>query len=88
MGMQYLCPKRKRRRGPRPNITGSGTALREEDRYRPWIFPNLNEGDDNGKKKILVEAIRIVLHTIMETHTYSFDGCIKRQTKGGPSAYK
>ena len=84
MGIQHLCPRRKNRRGPRPNITGSGTAIKEEDRYRPWIFPNLNEINDNEKKQILAEAIRIVLHTIMETHTYTFDGYIKRQTKGGP----
>ena len=35
------------------------------------------------RRKLLTEAIRIVLHIIMETHTYSFDNVTRRQTNGG-----
>ena len=33
-GLETVCPKRRHRRGPRPNLTGYGTAEKEEERHR------------------------------------------------------
>jgi hypothetical protein len=35
------------------------------------------------KRKLFVEAIRVVLKTLLETHTYNFAGEIRRQKEGG-----
>ena len=83
MGLHDVCPKRRHRRGPRPKITGCGTQENEEERHAPWIFPNTSRIDDSTKRRMLVEAIRVVLKVLMETHTYEFANIIRRQTKGG-----
>ena len=78
-----VCPKRKHRRGPRPNITGCGTEEKKEKRHAPWILPNLSGLDNATKRRMMVEAIRVVLKMLMETHTYEFADAIRRQRKGG-----
>ena len=35
------------------------------------------------RRKMLVEAVRVVLHELLETHTYDFAGEIRRQEEGG-----
>ena len=83
MGLHMVCPKRRYRRGPRPNITGCGTEEKEEKRHAPWIFPDLSTIDSGMKRRMMVEAIRVVLKLLMETHTYEFANAIRRQRKGG-----
>ena len=83
MGVQSGCPKRRARRGPRPNITGCGTEEDREKRHRPWIFPDVSGIDTVTRRKMLVEAVRIVLRKLLETHTYDFAGEIRRQRAGG-----
>ena len=83
MGLHTACPKRRHRRGPRPNITGCGTEEKEEKRHAPWIFPNLATIDNETKRRMMVEAVRVVLKVLMETHTYEFANVIRRQRKGG-----
>ena len=83
MGIQAGCPKRRARRGPRPKITGCGTEENREKRHQPWIFPNISRIDPMMKRKMLVEAVRIVLRQLLETHTYNFAGEIRRQRAGG-----
>ena len=82
-GVREGCPTRRHRRGPRPNITGCGTTEKEEDRHRPWLFPNQANVTEDLKRRMLVEAMRVVLKTLLETHTYDFAGVTRRQTKGG-----
>ena len=84
MGLLDVCPKRRYRRGPRPNITGCGTKEDAEERHRPWIFPNISAISYETKREMFVEAVRIVLKVLLETHTYEFAEVIKRQRKGGP----
>ena len=55
----------------------------EEDRHRPWLFPNQADINADLERRMLVEAVRVVLKTLLETHTYEFAGEIRRQTKGG-----
>ena len=83
IGIHSLCPKRRSRRGPQPTITGCGTNENAEERHRPWIFPNISRIDESEKRKLLVEAVRVVLHVLLETHTYDFAGEIRKQKEGG-----
>ena len=83
LGIHNVCPKRRSRRGPRPNITGCGTNGDKDERYRPWIFPDISGIDATTRRKMLVEAARVVLHEVLETHTYDFAGEIRRQKEGG-----
>ena len=55
-----------------------------EERHKPWNFPNVSELDEDTKRRMFVEAIRIVLKILLETHAYEFADVIKRQRKGGP----
>ena len=84
LGLLEYCPRRRSNRGPRPCMTGCGTAEQPEDRYRPWVFPDISELDEARKRRLVVEALRIVLLTILQSHTYEFAGILKRQRKGGP----
>ena len=83
MGVAPACPKRRARRGPRPNITGCGMTENREQRHSPWIFPDVSGIDPGMKRKMLVEAVRVVLGRLLETHTYNFAGEIRRQKEGG-----
>ena len=83
MGLHEVCPKRIAKRGPRPKITGCGTEESKEKRHKPWIFPNVSTIDETTRRRMLVEAMRIVLKTLLETHTYDFAGEIRRQKEGG-----
>ena len=82
-GIDAGCPKRRHRRGPRPNLTGCGTTEKEEERHKPWLFPNQADLDADLQRRMLVEAMRKVLKALLETHTYEFAGVKRRQTKGG-----
>ena len=83
LGLHEVCPKRRSRRGPRPNITGCGMKEDKEERHRPWIFPDMSRVDTASRRKMLVEAVRVVLKLLLETHTYDFAGEIRRQREGG-----
>jgi len=80
---QY-CPRRKNKRGPRPNMTGCGMKEKESERHKPWIFPDISNIDEKTEKKLITEAIRVVLLELLRTHTYEFAGCVRRQCGGGP----
>ena len=54
-----------------------------ENRHAQWIFPNVSRITEATKRKMMAEAMRAVLKTLMETHTYDFANVIRRQTKGG-----
>ena len=84
IGMHQYCPRRRFNRGRRPNITGCGTTESDEDRHRPWMFPDISGIKYRTKKLMLAEALRIVLLTVLRSHTYEFAGQIKRQSRGGP----
>ena len=83
MGLHPARPKRRHRRGPRPNITGCGIEEKKEKRHAPWVFPNMATIDNETKRRMMVEAVRVVLKVLMETHTYEFANVIRRQRKRG-----
>jgi hypothetical protein len=82
-GLRMVCPTRRYRRGPRPKITGCGMEENAEKRHAPWIFPDMTRVTDVTRRKMIVEAMRVVLKTLMETHTYNFANVTRRQTRGG-----
>ena len=84
LGIREYCPTRRTNRGRRPNMTGCGTTENEEERYRPWVFPDISEMNCEMKKKMIAEALRVALLTVLKTHTYEFAGAIKLQRNGGP----
>ena len=65
-------------------MTGCGTNEDKKGRYEPWVFPEITNINDTDKRRLLVEAIRIVLKVILTTHAYKFNGIMKVQMKGGP----
>ena len=71
MDLHNVCPKKRWKRGPPPNITGCGTKEKKEERHKPWIFPSLSNTDENTKRRMLIEALKIVLKILLETHTYT-----------------
>ena len=79
-----VCPTRSRARGPRPTMTGCGAENNKERRHAPWIFPDVSELDEAMKRKMVVEALRIVMKVLLTTHTYEFAEEIRVQKKGGP----
>ena len=81
--LNSTCPERQSRRGPRPNITGCGTEENKEKRHKPWIFPDISQVEEQIKRRMLVEAMKVVLKTLLESHTYDFASEIRRQKEGG-----
>ena len=85
LGLKDYCPTRKSTRGPKPTITGCGSKLEKEDRFHCWNPPEkkVEEEDTVLQKKMITEALRIVIKFIMKNHTYQFDNKIRKQEKGG-----
>ena len=48
------------------------------------MFPDITRMNDATKRKLITEALRIVLLTVLRTHVYEFAGALKLQKEGGP----
>ena len=83
LGLLPYCPTRKTRRGRPPTITGCALDECRSKRFGPWQIPN-NEPSEQMTRKMLTEAMRVVLLFIMQNHIYTFDDEIKLQSRGGP----
>ena len=77
-----VCPTRRSNRN-KPLITGSGSILVKEDRFKPW-FGRARAPNEVEKRNMLTEAIMIALKLILENHVYKFHDVIRKQSKGGP----
>ena len=84
MDLHNVCPRRRTNRGRRPKMTGCGMRENKQERHAPWIFPDISEVDEGTKRRMVVEALRIVLKMLLTTHTYEFAEEIRVQKKGGP----
>ena len=84
-GIRDYCATRKTIRGRKPNITGCGSEVKKEDRFKPWNQPKKIVGQDDTeiKKKLMTEALPIAIEFIMKNHTYTFDNKIYKQEEGG-----
>ena len=55
----------------------------EDKRWAPWNKPT-SQPDNGDIRKMLVIAIKMSLHFVMENHIYVFDHEIRKQAQGGP----
>ena len=85
LGMKDYCPTRKNKRGSKPTLTGCGSKVEKKDRFKCWDKPKEQVTDDNKdlQKKMITEALRIIIKFIMSNHVYQFDNKIHKQEKGG-----
>ena len=81
-GIDEFCPKRKFKNGRRPRITGSGILTKKEHRFKPWKKSE-KEPDEQMKRMMITECLKIGLETIMKNHTYRFQDVIRKQKEGG-----
>ena len=82
-GLAHLCPTRKNNAGRRPTITASGNRSSKADRFEPWNRAS-HQPDEEQKRRMMTEAMRIALTTSLSNHMYEFNKVIRRQCKGGP----
>ncbi len=82
IGILPYCPRRRSRYGAPPKITGSGSKVKKEERFQPWVRAN-EKPDETMKRKMMKEALKIVIETIMKNHIYNFDETLRRQKEGG-----
>ena len=54
-----------------------------DKRFQPWLPPS-RAPHEPVVRKMLTEALRIVLIFIMKNHLYTFDNEIRLQSEGGP----
>ena len=80
-GIARYCPTRKSNRGRPPNITGSVLEEKKEKRFMSWK-PASEQPDEVTTRRMLTEALRVVLTFIMKNHVYKFDGTVRKQAKG------
>ena len=84
LGIYEHCPKRKTRLGRPPTITGCAvTKQTVAEQYKPWHIPNTTP-DDATIKRMMSEALKIVILFIMNNHIYQFENTMKKQSEGGP----
>ena len=81
-GIAPYCPTRKSNRGRPPSITGSVLEEKKEKRFMSWK-PASEQPDEVATRRMLTEALRVVLTFIMKNHVYKFDGTVRKQAKGG-----
>ena len=77
-----FCPTRKNKKG-KPTINGHATKNNEEERYSQWLFPD-EKPQEQDEKKMMAEALKIVIKMIMKNHVYSCNNQTKKQKEGGP----
>ena len=78
-----FCPTRKHRVGAPPKMTGCATKNSKTERFAPFNPPS-REPDKKEKKRMVAEALKVVVKLIMNNHVYTFDGKKRKQNKGGP----
>ena len=81
--ISQFCPKRKSKNGAPPTITGCALSKDKEKKMKPWLNREKTPNEDETKK-LLAEALRVVILFIMKNHIYQFDGEIRKQKNGGP----
>ena len=76
------CPRRRSNRGEGPKFTASGSKLKMEERFQPWIFPEERPNPDMIRKMFCI-AVRVMIIHVMSLHDFHFDGVIYRQRTEG-----
>ena len=81
IGIAEVCPTRKSNKGRPPTITGSGTEVQKDKRFKPWKPPT-QQPSEHTKRVMLTEALRVVLMMIMKNHVYTFNKEIRKANEG------
>jgi hypothetical protein len=80
LGLLPYCPTRKTRRGRPPFITGCAMSDTRDKRFQPWLPPSRAPAPHElVVRKMLTEALKIVLLFIRKNHLYTFDNEIRLQ---------
>ena len=82
-GLLRVLPWRRKNRGTRPGITGSGPRGGERGDQEQWVFPRVTL-EDWEKKKIVASVIKLATEAMFRKHFYSFGGKNFHQAGGGP----
>ena len=77
-----FCPKRKTKKG-KPTVSGHAMKNNDDDRYKQWEFPE-ETPNKQEEKKMMAEALNIVIKVIMKNHVYECNNETKKQKEGGP----
>ena len=81
IGISKNCPKRKNKIGRPPVLTGCATnSYDREKRYKPWV-QRKSEPKGATKKKIITEALKVVILFVMMNHMYCFEEYMKKQRR-------
>ena len=65
-----------------PKVTVCATEEDLMKRFASWTPPYRHP--DTRVKKMLAVVLSIAIKVIMKNHVYSFDGKMRKQSKGGP----
>ena len=71
-------PMRRNARGRLPTFISSGSDLRKEERFKSWIFSEV-EPDDGTKKWMFALAIGVLVYETITNHGYQYDSKIYKQ---------
>ena len=80
-------PVRRKRKGRRPGITGSGPMKKEIVEDDQWAFPD-TELEEEIRRKIVATVVEIVTEVMFTSHLYTFGGKIYKQEDGGPTGLR
>ena len=81
--LRRVLPWRRKKRGTRPGITGSGPMGRTRGDQEQWEFPQIKL-EDWEKREIVACVIRIAVEVMFKKHYYTFGGRTFHQRSGGP----
>ena len=76
------CPRRRNLRGRPPTFQSSGSDLHEEDRFKSWIFNDIEPTEDTEKRMFSIAIGKMVIETITN-HGYQYNNTIYKQEIGG-----
>ena len=82
-GLRRILPKRRKKNGTRPGLTGEGPqgALRGDQEQ--WIFPRVELTKDE-KKWLIATVVQLATEAMFKHHYYIFGGNKFQQKVGGP----
>ena len=81
-GLWDFAPAQRSNRGRQPTFISSGSSLREQERFKPWIF-NDSEANESQKKHMFSIALGILVHETITNHVFSYNNVIYKQEEGG-----
>ena len=84
-GLHLVCPRRKKRRGRKPTMTGKEQSKRKatDDEESLWTHPT-RDPTDLEQRRLIAAMVEIAILASFSLHVYSFAGCIYQQKVGGP----